>query len=826
MRFPTGSNKAVARLSRKSLKASKVRNSVAIIAIVLTTILFTSVFTIGMGLMRSMEETTFRMVGGYSHGGFKDLTREQYEKLSKHPLIKEQGITRIIGIAENEQLIKHQTEIRYTDENVAKWMYLEVEEGRAPERIDEVAVDTTVLDLLGLPHELGIKVPVVFTVGETTLETELTLTGYWERLEGISVGQIRVAESFVDEHLKYQSKDSMDRWIGSIMLDVMLDNSFNIERKINQIAIDSGFVPEWDGKDGINVGINWAYVGAEDKEVEPMAVIGGVGAILLIMFTGYLIIYNVFQISVMSDIRFYGLLKTIGTTPKQIKKMVIRQAMHLSMIGIPIGLGVGYVIGNILLPMIMDTSTVKITKVSTSPIIFIGSTLFALITVLISCKKPGKIAARIVPIEASKYSEVKSNKIKERKASKNTPLHMAYHNVMRNKKKFIVVVISLALSIIVLNSVYTFTEGFDLDKYLSKNVVSDFILGSANYFNVTKHFTNEGDVPSLHYVEIVRSQDGVESVGAIYYETNDLRESKSKRGIQLYGVEENLLSKFQVVEGTIDEEKFATGDYMLEVIEVDDYGNVQMESSDYEIGEKVTVKSEVEGQGDRTYEVMAKVAMLHNMGQRITYGDEYGMAKQIVVSEKSFTAYVVEPLVMAYHVEVADTHEEQLEAFIKMYTTEVEKTMDYESKKYYVDGFQDFENMFLRVGIVASMIIGMVGMINFINVIFTSIHSRRGEFAILQSIGMTTKQLRHILVLEGVVYAVMTAVVVIVFSMGTSWFIVRPLCRGIWFFTYQFRLMPVILAIPAMLVLGAGVPACIHKVLGKQTIVERLRKMN
>ena len=55
--------------------------------------------------------------------------------------------------------------------------------------------------------------------------------------------------------------------------------------------------------------------------------------LLLVIFTGYLIIYNIFQISVAGDIRFYGLLKTIGTTPRQLKRIIRQQALLLCLIG-------------------------------------------------------------------------------------------------------------------------------------------------------------------------------------------------------------------------------------------------------------------------------------------------------------------------------------------------------------------------------------------------------------------------------------------------------------------------------------------------------------
>ena len=98
------------------------------------------------------------------------------------------------------------------------------------------------------------------------------------------------------------------------------------------------------------------------------------------MFTGYLIIYNVFQISVTNDIRFYGLLKTIGTTGRQIKALLRQQALLLSCIGIPIGLVLGWMVGGLLAPMVIQRLDGVVSTVSVHPLIFVGSALFALFT--------------------------------------------------------------------------------------------------------------------------------------------------------------------------------------------------------------------------------------------------------------------------------------------------------------------------------------------------------------------------------------------------------------------------------------------------------------
>lgn len=121
-------------------------------------------------------------------------------------------------------------------------------------------------------------------------------------------------------------------------------------KRMDYIFIEhAGYEPETE----LAYGVNWAYMSSRAEEADPFTLIILLGAVSVILITGYLIIYNIFQISVVSDIRFYGLLKTIGTTKEQIRRLIRRQAFLLSAIGIPIGLLVGFGIGKLLLPFMM-----------------------------------------------------------------------------------------------------------------------------------------------------------------------------------------------------------------------------------------------------------------------------------------------------------------------------------------------------------------------------------------------------------------------------------------------------------------------------------------
>ena len=134
--------------------------------------------------------------------------------------------------------------------------------------------------------------------------------------------------------------------------------------------------------------------------------------------------------------------------------------------------------------------------------------------------------------------------------------------------------------------------------------------------------------------------------------------------------------------------------------------------------------------------------------------------------------------------------------------------------------------MFLLLGTVLSFIVGLVGIINFVNAVITGIVSRKRELAMLQAVGMTGQQLRAMLVWEGLFYALGSGLLAILLSA-----VLEPLLSGVlekvfWFFSGNVTLIPAILALPVFAVLRACIPLVVYRALSKQTIVERLREAN
>ena len=481
--------KCIRRLSFKSLWASRKRNIIAICAIARTTLMFTSLFTIMLSVNSSYETYNFRQAGGYSDGSFKDLSKEQADKIAAHKGIKASGERIVCGFSSSDVFSKVAAEVSYMDKNCTKWSYATPTCGKEPQKENEIAMDTTTLRLLGVEPELGANVTITYQTGNRT-GTDMTqtdsfiLVGYWEYDDLMPVHYINVSKAYVDkinEKCIAAGNEALD-----IDLNVMLPYKLNIREQMEKIDADLGY--DWNTRDQENsarIGVNWGLTASSiSSGIDFSLVAALIAFFLLIIFTGYLIIYNIFQISVTGDIRFYGLLKTIGTTPRQLRRIITQEALFLCILGIPIGLLLGYGIGAVLTPIVLETTSIIGTKatISSSPLIFIGSALFAIITVFLSCRKPGKMAAKVSPVEAAKYTEGMTSKKKKRRSRGAKVYQMAFANLGRNKKKTALVIVSLTLSVTLLNVLFSLVNGFDMDKYVDRSTCADFIVSSTDYF--------------------------------------------------------------------------------------------------------------------------------------------------------------------------------------------------------------------------------------------------------------------------------------------------------------------------------------------------------
>ena len=143
----------IRRLSFRHMKAAPTRNLIAIIAIALTSVLFTAIFTVASSLIYTFEQNNFRIAGGSAHGTFKALDAETLDDIKTDPLIREYGVRHMLGMVPTRgSFQKSHIEVSYRDAADAAFSFCEPTTGRLPaEGTNEAACDTKVLALLGVP---------------------------------------------------------------------------------------------------------------------------------------------------------------------------------------------------------------------------------------------------------------------------------------------------------------------------------------------------------------------------------------------------------------------------------------------------------------------------------------------------------------------------------------------------------------------------------------------------------------------------------------------------------------------------------------------------
>ena len=525
--------------------------------------------------------------------------------------------------------------------------------------------------------------------------------------------------------------------------------------------------------------------------------------------------------------------------------MINRQAVKLSMLGVPIGLLIGFFLGRALVPFLMNgtiyTADAGIT-VTANPLIFIGAAAFAIFTVLISVRKPAKIAGTVSPIEAILFTEndgaaFSGKKSILKKSTHGAKIHrMALANLGRNRKRTVLVIVSMTLSLVLFNTVFTFASGFDIDKYIAKFVNTDFVISTADYFQF-QYETSSNDL-SESFVESVKDSDCFEAGGRLYA-TRMLEEAFSAENdvfsnyntdendnplIDLYGADDFLLKSMEIIEGTIDWQALETGKYVLLNVECDDNGNM-IDNPDVKVGDTIRFNhvsmDGLSSASDNHFEliVMAKVAVNENTATT----RNTGMSRFYMPTE-NYLPLCTSPHLVSFPFNVEDGTETQMKEFLDSYVKDIEPSMDFDCKETYVSSFENLTSLIITIGGALSIVIGFIGIVNFVNSVLTSIITRRKEFAMLQSIGMTGKQLRKLISFEGLYYSLGTIFASVVFGTLFSVIIVKGISDGIWFFTYHFVMWPMLVVYPCLIILTVLIPALLYKLIGKTSIIERLRQ--
>ncbi len=897
-------SKPIAVLNKRLFKQNKGRSIVAVTAIALTTLLFTTLFVLGQSMSKNLVEMTFRQTGYDAQASFKSITPEQIEKIASHPDVAQVGESIVVGMGTGASLAGRQVELRFADESYALHSFALPETGRMPQNKDEIALDTIVLDRLGIPHELGQRVSLEWVADfneKTDRVSEFTLCGFWEGNESSYASMAWVDRSFLEEVMAEIKTDPQgdaaeaeaetepqgnaaevktgtlqddaagekaetasqgdaaetktgtasqvdsagektSAVTGIHMAQVTLCEEEHIEQTMDRILADTGLT-------GLEYGVNLAYDPdlnrMKSQESLPMYL-----GMFLVFAAGYLIIYNIFQISVTADIQFYGRLKTLGMTARQLKKLIYRQAALLCLPGILAGMIPGYLLGAVLVPVLVN---MPFASVSASPLIFIGSALFAAATVLISCMRPAKMAGRVSPMEALHYNDVQNTGRSFRKKSGSAKISaLAWSNLGRNKKRTVTVVCSLTLGLVLMSAFYAKNAAFDMEKYLSGLTVSDYQIDDASSEEYIAGHDPYNDTLNEMLTDKVNKLEGLEKTGYLYsHDTQiDLDEQaicnlqgfytqekldywssydpagpkslqnaieQRQAGAVIYGADGIVLDVYtapeHVLRGSVDMAEFATGRYAFAIAPS---GEAEEVLPTVSVGEDVVIEG-------KSYTVMAVLDDINP----VTEG-----AYEDGITDRFFLHFILPlgefrenwpgntPRKLFFNVD--DAHMEEAQKMLDAHMAETGVTLSITSRASMSAQYGRETRSSAVMGNVVGSVIALVGVLNFVNSMVTSIVARKKEFAMMQSVGMTKKQLCRLLVYEGMDYAFITLFASYALSALVVGFGVRAMVEG-GFTTFRFTLLPLVLCTPLLLAFALLVPYICFRNIEKVSLVDRLR---
>ena len=871
-------NKAVIKkLANRSFRSNKMRNVIAVIAIALTTFLFTAVLTIGMGAKGTLEYNMAKMIGTGADALVQGLSEEQFQQLKENAMFEKVGCWIPVEIMTNTN--RRVAEVDYADQNQLEIRMLTPRTGSAPQKANEVLVSANILKDLNIEEKIGAEIPIEFKNRQSgqMYHFDMIVSGIYDTPNEKSESVI-VSKAFMEENPEMMREIAQGReGCGIYDADVIMRDSSMVKERISEFVRSIGGNPDdRSAENYVRVAPNTFLSNNSGGSI--MWLVAGVFGVLF-MFCGYLLIYNVFEIAVTNDIRQYGLLRTVGTTSQQIKRLVNRQALYLFLIGTPFGLLFGILLGRSILPAALQMFAAdysgKNIEVSTLPYLGIiaGAILFSGLTVYISTRKSVKKASRVSPIEAIRYVEQDTISIKRKKTNTGAVIpRMAKANLQRNKRRTVFIVISLTLSIVFLNSVFIFSSSFDEDVYIENQTRSDFIVYSPGIQAAWgDNFGHDSAVPEKA-VEEIKEQPGVTNEVYLYRNTfeddhiscdwgtpyvvdNTNKEQRMlpehlNLGVyrtengghtvgltadnhplgNVFGFSENFFDRLDIIEGETDlsvlKNKLWNGNNVILMGEYDDHGNFAGAESAFYFGLSVgdTIQFYENGTPTKEFTIIAKAAATD--GDVTVTGGGSNIAQiiegpRIFMAENKFKEIYETPTLYGFLFDVEEQYQQEMETYLAQ-DTDVAYTSIL-TMKATVSGVK---NVVLLIGGMIGAVFALVGLINFINLVMTNIITRRHEFATMQSIGMTNRQLRKMMISESFSYVLLAGIVgtlaaaVLGITLVRSFVEISPSSIMM---TFQMTLLPALIMLILFLALAFIVPVVALRLFNNRSVVERLR---
>lgn len=783
-------------LAVSSIKNNRMRNIFIILTIVLSATLLSGMLSFITAFFTSQERAVEKM----QHVIYKDLNLEQIDALNKNEDIEYLALNKFGKVISEDDYSFYPV---YFPEKQGPIKQATIIEGTFPQELNEAAVFSGFLKALGKEGRLGENFEITFLDGST--ET-FTVSGILEGNPSNKMYPFAVSKLYADQ--------------GGSMKEINYDALVKIKdaksltsEGFKRLAVDIASACKIERQ---NVNDN-SYFADTLMGAKKMQIIGTAAGIAIgLIFVSILVIYSVFYISVVGRIRQFGQLRTIGMTKKQIRNMVTREGWILSVFAIPAGIVIGVIGGFLLKSDGFSWSNAGMTALMT--------VVIELFTVLFSIRRPAKMAAAVSPIEASRFNayEGKVRKGNTRKlARKITPLSMAKMGFARNRKKSTMTMISMGVGGILFMTASIYLNSFSQEGYSrqSEFAIGEYIISfSGNVTQNLEHGFNDLQLDNPLNESLIQQIEQIDGVKKVYVNqkarVNYLMNGQSAvDGIMTFSRSDVKEMQSKIKEGTLDYDRMTENNEMLiqnNSLLKEIYG------ANLKLGEKLELTFYNGNTVKETFTASAFMGsdFYKNKDSSIIWMTEDSMRR--IMGDMNLNLTLI--------VSTDQTKEAEITAALsKIVDRDQRIAMDTLQERMVADELSYTRISGMLLGICCFII--AFSLINLVNTLITNIVTRKQEFAVLQSIGMTERQLSRMIQYEGFLLAAVNLGFTLILGTGAGLLIIKLMDQiGVDYMHFKF---------PVWYFLGYGVFTILIPVLvssaaiyifRKQPVVERIRE--
>ena len=880
------------RLTIRNLKLNKRRTIVTIIGIILATALLTAVATMAVSLKESVTLRSKKVDGDF-HLLLYDMTDKEKESVINNRQVESYYETHEVGYGVLDGCVndsKPYVYIEALDSDTFEKAEINVTSGRLPEDDSEIVISSHIKTNGGVKYNLGDK--ITFDIGDRTYNgKKLYQNDTYREDEQLEAKQTKTYKVVgICDRLPYGEEPRTAPGYSVITLANKADTSLNksdIYLRFNKKALKDRYDLTADILGVDKTLFNKLNSGKlEDKEIQTLksqldkthsyyinnslikyeafydssvAFVYNMAAVVMviIIITSAVCISNSFAISINQKTKQYGMLASIGATPRQIRKNVFFEAAFMGVIGIVAGIGGGLSASYILVvlsnKMLIDTFEMSIVYAPSLLGVLI-SIVLEIVTIGLSALVPAIRASRMSPIMAINHSEdikIKSKSLKTPKLIGKVWGEggvLAYKNMKRNKRKYRVITISIALSVSTFIALYGFmslltesvnryaNDKIDLRVYMSSyksmsvdeanKKVSNIVNRINNETNITDFTFARGFYASLKdepkyssdYKEVNKYEAGLAENNGYYISIISLGNEEYGKYIKKLGIsKETAQSGGILVDNTYQYINNGNDIKYFNIYDGYKAGDVLTYRIDTSNSSKSLDNSK---SSDDTTLYDIRIVALSNE-RPFGYDNAYTSYGYLIVSDDYMNRIDTKNTDSTLLNINCDDPDKAQDILVNEFNI---------GQNYIFNAAQERRNdekliltmkIFLY-GFIA--IVSLIGITNIFNTVTTGMELRGKEFAMLQSIGMTKKEFDKMIRLESVFYGSKALIIGVV--SGTILSYVIYISAGESQLKYTLPLLAIVMSVIVVIILLLGIMKYSIAQIRKQNIIETIRNEN